>query len=71
MFLYTGDSDLHGGFELGGVVLSGALHQTQHHSLQRAGQRRLQGSDQILKRFRGTQTINEMSETNKALETII
>lgn len=48
----TGDSDLHGGFKLGGVVLSGALHQTQHQSLQRAGQRPLQGCDQILKRYR-------------------
>ena len=45
------DSDLHGGSELGGVVLSGALHQTQHEGLQRARQRPLQGCDQILKRY--------------------
>lgn len=42
-------SHLHGGFELRGVVLSRALHQTQDQGLQGARQRRLQGRAQVLK----------------------
>lgn len=41
-------SHLHGGSELRSVELGGALHQTQHQSLQRARERPLQGGGQIL-----------------------
>lgn len=54
---------LHGSFELGGVVLSRALHQTQHQSLQRAGQRPLQGRIQILTKYTGTDSKHQPTTT--------
>lgn len=43
---------LHGSFERRGVILGGALHQSEDHRLQRARQRSLQSWDHVLRKHK-------------------